>query len=104
MGARIRVKVSNIKIIEKPNVTDAVYLTIKISNVEVVEMYDHKMNPMSETMRKSKVTSTVREKASSTVVEKEIEIKKVKFGTSTFETLNFIVFDDFISLVGKLAL
>ena len=104
MGAKVRVKVSNIKIIEKPGVEDAVFLTIKISNVEVLEMYDYKMNPMSETMRKSKVTSTIREKAASTVIDKEIEIKKVKFGNSTFEAMSFIVYDDFITLVGKLNL
>ena len=104
MGTKVRVKISNIKIIEKPGVEDAVFLTVKISGVEVLEMYDYKMNPMSETMRKSKVTSTIKEKAASTVIEKEIEIKKIKFGNSTFEALSFVVFDDFLTLVGTLNL
>lgn len=105
LGAHIRLKVTDIKIKEKPEKEDSLFVSFKLSNIEILEMLDYKMNQMSETLRKSKITATVQQKSATAVVNKEVEIKKIRIGgSSLFQFLDYEVFDDFVGLKGDLAL
>ena len=61
------------------------------------------MGPMSDTPKKSKIVSTVQEKAAHTTVDHEVDIKKIRIGDySIFQAVTYAVYDDFIAVIGKL--
>lgn len=104
-GLHIRLRVDDIRVIEKPEQTEHIYVAVCISGIEIIEMFNHDMGPMSDTLKKSKIVSTIKEKASQAKVNHEVEIKKIRIGDcSIFQAVNYTVYDDFIAVIGKLEL
>ena len=104
INAKIRLKASNLKLVEKQEDNESVFMVYRISHIEILEMYDHKMKPLSEVMKKSKMVSVVKEKAMMAVVDRDIKINKIKLGkNAVFEDMNYVVYDDFVTLVGRLS-
>ena len=102
-GMHIKLRVDNIRIVEKEESPELLFVAVKISNIEIQEMFSHDMGPMSDTLKKSKIVSTVQEKAAHTTVDHEVEIHKVRIGDySIFQGLTYAVYDDFIAVIGKL--
>ena len=50
-GMLIKLRVDNIRIVEKEESPELLFTAVKISNIEIQEMFSHDMGPISDTLK-----------------------------------------------------